>query len=97
MPRSKPASSGKTTTVQLRLNAEQKALLTSAAKLRRTTLNDFILECASEAAWRLLAEQGDIVLPPAEWDAFCKALDAPPRSIPALGKLLTEPSIFDGP
>jgi len=29
--------------------------------------------------------------------AFCQALDAPPRPIPALKKLLTEASVFDGP
>lgn len=30
------------------------------------------------------------------WQAFCEALDAPPKEIPALRKLLTEPSLFDG-
>jgi hypothetical protein len=35
-------------------------------------------------------------MPPAEWQAFCKALDAPPRKIPALKQLLTEASVFDG-
>lgn len=44
----------------------------------------------------VLAEQVEIVMPPVEWEAFCKALDAPPRSIPALKKLLTEASFFDG-
>ena len=55
---------------------------------------------AAEAAARVLevlAEQVDIVMPRPEWEAFCKALDAPPRSIPALKKLLTEASVFDGP
>lgn len=36
------------------------------------------------------------VLPPERWQAFCDALDAPPREIPALRKLLSEPSILDG-
>jgi len=52
--------------------------------VRRTSLSNFMLEHAYEAAQQVLAEQVDIVLSPAEWDAFCKALDAPPRSIPAL-------------
>ena len=34
-------------------------------------------------------------LPPERWQAFCDALDAPPRDIPALRKLLTETSLFD--
>ncbi|HYV39746.1 MAG TPA: antitoxin AF2212-like protein [Gemmataceae bacterium] len=38
----------------------------------------------------------DIVLQPDEWDAFCELLERPPREIPALRKLLTEPSVFDG-
>jgi uncharacterized protein (DUF1778 family) len=45
---------------------------------------------------KAITEQLDITLPPAQWDAFCKALDAPARSIPALKKLFTQPSVFDG-
>ena len=36
-------------------------------------------------------------LPPDRWRAFCETLDAPPRDIPALRKLLTEEGIFDEP
>ena len=35
-------------------------------------------------------------MPPDRWQAFCDALDAPPKDIPALRKLLTEASLFDG-
>ena len=41
-------------------------------------------------------EQVLFVLPPDRWQAFCDALDAPPREIPALRKLLTEASVLDG-
>jgi hypothetical protein len=34
-------------------------------------------------------------LPPDRWKAFCEALDAPPKDIPALKKLLMEASLFD--
>ena len=90
------SSSVKATKVQLRLRPDQKAVLARAAQLRQTSLSQFMLEHAYEAAQQVLAEQVDLVLPPAEWQAFCKALDAPPRPIPALQKLLTEPSVFDG-
>ena len=40
-------------------------------------------------------EQVLFVLPPDRWQSFCDALDAPPRLIPALRKLLTEPSLLD--
>jgi uncharacterized protein (DUF1778 family) len=88
--------STKTTKVQLRLRPAQKAVLIRAARLRKTSLSHFVLEHACAAAQEVLAEQVDIVMPPAEWEAFCKALDAPPRSIPALKKLLTQASVFDG-
>ena len=42
------------------------------------------------------SEQVLFVLPPDRWQAFCDALDAPAREIPALRKLLTEASVLDG-
>lgn len=42
-------------------------------------------------------EQVHFALPPERWRAFCEALDAPPRDIPALRKLLTEEGLFDEP
>ena len=94
--KSRAPSSLKMTKVQLRLRPAQKAVIVRAAGLRRTSLSNFVLEHAYEAAQRVLAEQTDILMPPEEWKAFCKALDAPPRSIPALKKLLSEASVFDG-
>jgi uncharacterized protein (DUF1778 family) len=94
--KSRTPSSLKVTTVQLRLRTAQKSLIVRAAELRHTSVNDFILEHAYEAAQQVLAEQVDIVMPPGEWKAFCKALDAPPRSIPALKKMLMKASVFEG-
>jgi len=98
MSKSKPKtpSSLKESKVSLRVRPAQKAVIARAAQLRGTSLSQFMLEHAYEAAQEVLAEQVDIVMPPAEWEAFCKALDAPPRSIPALKKLLTHASVFDG-
>jgi uncharacterized protein (DUF1778 family) len=96
-PRRKTTVSVKATKVQLRLRPAQKDLLARAALLRHTSLSNFMLEHACEAAQQVLAEQTDIVLTPAEWRAFQTALDAPPRPVPALKKLLTEPSVFDAP
>src|SRR5205809_4044542 len=92
----KKQSSLKATKVQLRLRPAQKAVLARAAELRQTTLSNFMLEHAYEAAQQVLAEQVDIVMSPDEWEAFCKALDEPPRQIPALRKLFREASVFDG-
>jgi uncharacterized protein (DUF1778 family) len=35
------------------------------------------------------------VLPAEQWRAFNAALDAPAKEIPALRRLLTEPSVFE--
>ena len=39
--------------------------------------------------------QSNFVLSPESWEAFCQALDAPPRDIPALRQLLTEKSVLE--
>jgi hypothetical protein len=41
-----------------------------------------------------LADQVHYTLPPPRWEAFCRALDAPPRELPALRRLLTERSVL---
>jgi len=95
-PRTQPKHACKTTKVQLRLRPAQKDLITRAARLRQTTVSNFLLEHACAAAEELLAERVHFVLPPDRWEAFCQALDAPPQPRPALKKLLTEPGVFDG-
>ncbi len=98
MPRtiSKSRPTPKQTKLQLRLRLEQKEVIAQAARLRQTTVSNFLLENAYVAAQQVLAEQVHFTLSPERWRAFCKALDAPPRKIPALKKLLTEPGVFDG-
>jgi len=39
--------------------------------------------------------QVHFLLPPDRWQAFCDALDAPVKDLPALRKLLTKASLFD--
>src|SRR5262249_20291721 len=97
MPKQRPKTSLKATKVQLRLRPAEKAVIARAAELRRTTLSKFMLENAYQAAQQVLADQAHFVLPAERWKVFCQALDAPPRVIPALGQLLTEKSVFDGP
>ena len=92
----KPPPARKDTKVQVRLRPDQKELLARAARLRQTTLSHFLLDNACTAAQQVLADQVHFVLPPESWTAFCKALDAPSRELPALKKLLTEESVFGG-
>ncbi len=91
----KPEPAPKTTKLQLRLRPAEKALLARAAQVRRTTLSNFLLEHALQGAQQVLADQVYFTLPPERWKAFCEALDAPPRSIPSLKKLLQEEGLFD--
>jgi uncharacterized protein (DUF1778 family) len=87
----------KASKVQLRLRPAEKAILARAAELRQTTLSKFMLDHAVQAAQQVLADQVHFTLSPARWKAFCEALDAPPRDIPALKRLLTEKGVFDEP
>ncbi len=50
--------------VQFRLSTEQKEAITRAARLRQTTLSNFIRENAYSAAQQVLAEQVHFALPP---------------------------------
>jgi len=90
-----PKSSLKDTKVQLRLRPAQKELIAQAARIKQTTLSNFMVERAYSAAQEVLADQVHFALSPERWDAFCAALDEPPKEIPALRKLLRKPGIFD--
>jgi uncharacterized protein (DUF1778 family) len=90
----------KASRLNIRASARQKSVLKRAARIQQTTMSDFVLDTAVKAAQEVikqqkLADQMHFVLPKAQWEAFCAALDAPPKSKPELRKLLTEPSIFD--
>jgi uncharacterized protein (DUF1778 family) len=87
----------KETKVQLRMRPLQKDVIARAAELKQTTLTNFMVEQAFDAAQQILADQAHFYLSEEKWDEFCAALDAPPRDLPALRKLMTEPGLFDEP
>ena len=97
MPRAKGKSGPvrKDTKLQLRLSPAEKELIARAARLRKTTVSGFLLDNARTAAEQVLADRVHFLLPPDQWEAFCKALDAPPGDMPALKRLLSDPSVFD--
>ena len=82
--KSSPKASRKESNVQLRLRPAQKDLIARTAQVKQTTLNNFMVEHAFIAALEVLADQVHFSLSPERWDAFCAALDAPPKVIPAL-------------
>ena len=81
--------------VQLRMRTLQKDVIARAAELKQTSMTNFMVEHAFQAAEQVLADQAHFYLSTKKWNEFCAALDAPPRDLPELRKLLTEPSVFD--
>lgn len=81
--------------LNIRASLEQKDALVKAAKIKQTTISDFVLQNACNAAHETIAEEVNFRLPDKQWKAFCKALDAPVKSIATLKKLLLEPGVFD--
>jgi uncharacterized protein (DUF1778 family) len=85
----------KETRLSIRATPESKELLERAAKKENKNLSDFVLENALSAAEAIVADDANFSLNKKQWKKFVAALDAPPRNIPALRKLLTEPGVFD--
>ena len=85
----------KDTKVQLRMRPSQKDVIARAAELKQATVTNFMVDHAFSVAHQILADQTHFYLSPGKWEEFCAALDAPPKDLPALRKLLTEPSVFD--
>ena len=53
------------------------------------------IESALVRADETLADRTRFGLDADRWKAFMEALDAPPREIPRLGRLLKDPSVFE--
>lgn len=81
--------------LDLRLSLDAKKTLQAAAAATRRSVSDFVLESALTRADEALAERQTFVLDAAHWKAFLAALDAPPRRLPRLERLLNEPGFFD--
>lgn len=89
------ASTQKASRFSIRASATQKRVIAEAARIKATTISDFMLEQSLTAAQQVIADQVEFRLPKKQWKAFCDALDAPPKTIPALRRLLNKPGLFD--
>lgn len=84
------------TRISVRIKPAQKALIARAARLRHTTLTEFVLENALRAASQLVAEEKHFEMTAEQFRQFCRALDVPPaKSLNAMRRLLNEPSALD--
>ena len=88
-------SESKPNRLNIRVSDHEKDVITRAANALNTTVSSFVLQRAYSEAQAVLAEQSQFRLPEKKWREFCKALDAPPKDIPALRRLLTERGVFD--
>jgi uncharacterized protein (DUF1778 family) len=81
--------------LDLRLTREAKLLLKAAAAASRRSVSEFVLESALARADEALADRQSFGLNATQWKAFLAALEAPPRPLPRLERLLKEPGFFD--
>jgi uncharacterized protein (DUF1778 family) len=87
----------KETRISVRINPAQKAVIARAARLGRTTITDFVVNHAFQAASQMVADETQFRMTPDQFKQFCRALDAPPaKNLKAMQKLLNEPSVLDG-
>ena len=85
----------RTEKLDLRLTPEAKRRLYAAAEAQQRTVSDFVLQSALERADQALADRTRFSLSTEDWEKFLAALDAPPRELPRLKRLMTEPGFFD--
>jgi uncharacterized protein (DUF1778 family) len=90
-----PSRSTRTAKLDLRLTREAKLALQAAAAVAHRSVSEFVLESALSRADEALADRRAFNLNAAQWEAFLAALDAPPRPLPRLERLLKEPGFFD--
>ncbi len=88
-------TSKRTDRIDLRVHPDAKEALQAAAALRHKSVSEFILDSALGAADEILADRRYFGLNAEQWQAFQAALDAPPKPLPRIKRLMQEPGIFD--
>jgi uncharacterized protein (DUF1778 family) len=81
--------------LEMRLTPSAKQILKTAASAMHRSVSEFVLESALARAEETLPDRRRFGLNKAQWEAFHKALAAPPRPSRRLAKLLKEPSVFE--
>jgi uncharacterized protein (DUF1778 family) len=90
-----PSHPTRTEKLDLRLTRNAKRALKAAAAVAHRSVSEFVLESALARADEALADRRTFDLNATQWRAFLAALDAPPRPLPHLERLLKEPGFFD--
>ncbi len=90
-----PASATRSEKLDLRLTPEAKQTLNAAAAAARRSVSEFVLESALARAAETLPDRQRFALTVERWQAFQAALDAAPRPLPRLRRLLQKPSMIE--
>ena len=85
----------RTEKLDLRLTRNAKRALQAAAAATHRSVSEFVLESALARADETLADRRTFTLNASQWKTFLEALDAPPRPLPHLERLLKETGFFD--
>jgi uncharacterized protein (DUF1778 family) len=72
----------------MRLAPEAKEKISAAAAVSDRSVSEFVVRSALDRAEETLADQRVFLLDADRWKALTAALDAPPRVLPELRKLL---------
>src|ERR1700723_290488 len=86
-----PSPTTRTEKLDLRLTRHTKRALQAAAAVAHRSVSEFVLESALSRADEALAGRRTFGLNATQWKAFVAALDAPPRPLPGLERLMKEP------
>lgn len=86
---------GVSTVVSVRVTAEERVLLESAAAGSRTNLSDFIRRHAVDAAETEVLERRIVTIPAADWERFEAWAARPGATIPQLTELAKRRPTWD--
>ena len=89
------SSAARSEKLDLRLTPEAKRVLQTAAAASSRSVSEFVLESALARADETLPDRLRFGLDAEQWKAFQAALEAPPRALPRMARLLDEPSVFE--
>jgi len=95
MPRATQDESAKSERFHIRATTRQANLIKAGAARRNADLTEYIVDSACVQAEMDLADQSRFVLPPQAWNAFGKALDAPPKVPQGLKRLFARTSVAE--
>ena len=91
----KESASGRNITINIRAQQRQRELIDQAAAMLGKNRSDFMLEIACREAEAVLLDRRMFAVDADTWTRFNALLDAPPRDLPELRKLLTAKAPWD--